>query len=300
MKSLMRKQFLNQNWNSHDLEMTAKWWLILHKTVTEEKGSPHGPEQTVEFQLTGFPTSEGEALRFELKRLIAITSLPKSTVSLPDPDTLVLSLGAMDLDKTELLRFVLAILSGRPFDGLAVEIHFSLLNPRKFDVRSRRPSPTVLIISAQLCQNQLSIKTARRDFPDRFPKSFTSHKNSLLDEEALQAALLEFREKEKVTPQTANRLFSSKAMVYTPKWMDWLIHVPIDQPRFTALLLRALIFASAFTILGLAASLAIEHQVWVIPIVCNIIRFICNVALIGVYTYRVILGSRVSLVSSYV
>ncbi len=255
MKSIICKQFLDQTWASDDLEKAAQCWLLIHEDLAKERKVDYTPTLIVEMELTGFSKYDGDALRTELERRVSSSRMPRFTVSLPDPDTLVLTSSEIGFDQTSLLNLVLSVLSGPLFEGLAIEIRFSLVEARRLTRGNRGSLPSNLIVLAQLNQERLSVKTAMRDFPDGINHATFHHRTWKPDDELVQNVLLEFMETEEVSPQSLHKLFKSKAMAYPLRWLQWLILVPINRPRLTALTLRWVLFAALFVCLDLA----IEH-----------------------------------------
>jgi hypothetical protein len=246
MKSIVRKQFLDQFWDSEDLEKSARCWLIIHEKLAKERGIDYTSALKVEIELTGFAKSEGEALRTELERRVSSKFWPRFAVALPDPDTLILTSTEVGLNETPLLTLVLSILSGRLFDGLAVEIRFNLLDAHRLQGK-KGSVPTKLIVVAQMRQEHLFVKALFRDFLDDSNHNSHHHQRmSIPDDDLLQRVVQEFLEYDEVADQSLNGLFKSKAMNHLPRWIRWITFVPIDEPRFLPLLFRWVVFSTIF------------------------------------------------------
>jgi len=258
MKSIIRKQFLDQTWDSEDLEKAATCWLIIHEELAQKRGIDYTPIQTVEIQLSGFSRRVGDELLHELERRMQNTRPLGWQAELTDADTITMTQYDVGLKQTPLLLSVLPILSGELFDGLAVEVRFALLDTRKLQ-KNKGSVPTVLLAVAQLVQGKLSVKTLFRDFPDGSNhSSLPKQRISIPDDEIIQSVVQEFRDNDEIASPSLSRLFKSRAMKHMPKPVRWLILVPFYRPRLLALLLRCLVFIAIFASLGLAAFAALE------------------------------------------
>ena len=257
MNSLLRKQFVNliwdasENWDAADLVRAARCWLAIHQAYARQQRLDYRAELTTELRLTGFPRYAAEDLRVELERRAASNRSTRFAVGLGDPDTLTVSLGAVGVDQTPFVGQLLSLVSGHLFECSAVEVRFSLVDPQKLKVRRRGKIPSVLSVVGQFQHERLSIRAIMREFPDGSNEPLTVQRVSSKDEETLQTILREFREHERVSAQSLDRLFKSRPMVDIPRWIRWLILVPFDRPRFVGLLLRLIVYVALFSCCGL-------------------------------------------------
>jgi hypothetical protein len=54
MKSLVRKQFVDQLWGVADLDLAAEFWLRLYERAASSRALTPSPRHRIEIRLTGF------------------------------------------------------------------------------------------------------------------------------------------------------------------------------------------------------------------------------------------------------
>ncbi len=119
MQPLIRPEFRPKLWSPADLDAAADHWLWLFDQAPATAG--RDADHRTELLVRGFPIAEREALAAALAE-----RFPSAEVTQPDPDTLTVLGPALDFRATPLTGFGVPRLAGPPFDGLYVEVRFTV------------------------------------------------------------------------------------------------------------------------------------------------------------------------------
>jgi hypothetical protein len=236
MKSLIRREFLNQTWDANDLDGAAEFWLRLYKVVAAANGYSIRPKSELEIQVSGFSQFKGEFLQRELEERIAASDIPNATSSLRDSETLVISTGIRSGQTTPPVGLGLPLLAGSAFEGVVAEVRFRVIGRKgwqdpKLDV--------AMVIVGQLRDGKLLVKSVWRshrhwDEDERFRSTPIEWETEWL------GALNRFKESGVVEEGFA-------AWLSPPSYHDnqrrkrfRLINTPFGRPRWRGLLVRCL------------------------------------------------------------
>jgi hypothetical protein len=256
MKSLVRKQFVDQLWDAASLNEVAEFWLRLYETAARSRAYSRTFTQRLEIRLSGFAKPGGPALCKELEGRVQASDVAEAKVSLTDPDTLVLSSAMTSGDDSPPSGLGLAFLGGPPFQGLVAEIRFRVSG------RERRGGRLggVLVIVGELCDSGILVKAVWRS-------SLAGWEGATRlvlprEEKLLLNGLAEFRTSEEVTPGLAKKVFRLAGGDRIAEWIEKSVVVPFGRGRFPGLLLRIAGFTFGTVASCWLIDLLIEHKFW--------------------------------------
>ncbi|QJW96742.1 hypothetical protein [Frigoriglobus tundricola] len=163
LRSLARWKFVDRMWGPEDLELIAKFWLQLYDEVDHPPHKVWESHQTLELHLTGFTRSASRTVSDELARRLPENGVPVS-VSSADPDTLVAITKPREGDRRPLIGVGVAALAGGPFDGMLVEIRFTVADAGATE-GVRGLFGATLVIVGELRGGTVAVKSVWADPP---------------------------------------------------------------------------------------------------------------------------------------
>ncbi len=276
MKSLVRKQFVDQLWDVASLDEVAEFWLRLYETAARSRAYSRSFTQRLEIRLSGFAKPDGPALCKELERRVQASDMAEAKVSLADPDTLVLSSAKTAGDDSPPSGLGLAFLGGPPFRGLVAEIRFRI---------SGRERPAgrlggVLVIIGELCDSGILVKAVWRSSLNGWEGA--SRLVVPREEKLLLKGLAEFQTSEEVTPGLAKKVFRLAGGDLIADWLEKSVVVPFGRGRLPGLLLRIAGFTFGTVASCWLIDLLIEHKFW-LPLLLLGLLLIIPALLLGFF-----------------
>jgi|GEM_PF-2861727 len=241
LRSLIRVKFIDRVWGREDLELIAEFWLRLYD---EAKHLPHQSwksHQFLELHLTGVPRFATATVSEELARRLFEARVPVR-VSTADPDKLVAKTEPREGNHKPLPGLGIHALAGALFDGLLVEIRFTVADEGATEQIPGLVGATLVIVG-ELRDGTILVKSL---WPD---PAFVTHETSWAEisewEDHLLATFNKFRRRKTIRNEDAISLFNlSNEMHQRPSkpFLQRLLYTSFGKPRFPGLLLR--LFAS--------------------------------------------------------
>lgn len=279
LRSLALWKFVDRTWGAKDLEDIAKFWLRLYDAADHPPYSSRESDQTLELYLTGFMRSATEIVSAELTRRLSDAGL-SVTVSADGPDTLVVKTKPREGRLTPFTGLGIHALAGAPFDGLVVEIRYTVAK-----AGATKPSPKLvgatLVIVGELKSGSVLVKTLWPAWA--FVRSKREWTTSHDWPDDLLAAFDRYRTVNKVNWEVAQELFNRPPVIRPAKSTQWLTSVfvtfpsrlgtqllspPFGRPRLRGLLVRCAILLVVFAIWAPPTMVAqINKSIWQVHLV---------------------------------
>jgi hypothetical protein len=266
MRHLIRQQLLDLSWDAADLEDAAEFWLRLYERANRSAWFPATPCHAVEIRLRGFARPQADAIEAELRERLLSTPFPDPAITRPDPDTVALSSGFVEIDEKPPAGLGVPLLRGEPFDGLLAEVRFTVAGFRGEPEGKGRGASTLVLVG-ELRRGRLKVKAVWRTGAAGWEDDL-QWSAPWTEEAAWLEALEEFRDSGWVPDELAGKLFPGHTADWIARLPVRLIHVSLDGPRLGGLLLRLGIFALVFTLGGWLAAAAVGKERWFLLVVC--------------------------------
>jgi hypothetical protein len=292
MKSLVRKQFVDQLWGVADLDAAAEFWLRLYERAASSRALAPSPRHRIEIRLTGFPKHTGEALRRELESRAAASDICRPEVVMSNPETLLLTSGTEPGDIAPPGGLGVPILSGPPFDGLVAEIRI-IADGREGRLIGTKYADGALVIVGELRDGGLLVKAIWRSESVELEGNMHWATPSPY-EVSLLAGFEEFRKTGEVAKSLAKKFFKPATDDYFG-WLTFRWILPrMDRPRLSELLLRISIFVATFTALACITYRAVndEEWLWLGLVILVDFYFACLFAAFAVIETRLVFAYR--------
>jgi hypothetical protein len=134
LRSLTLTKSDDRVWGRDDLDALARYWFRMYEVADHPPHAPLESSQSLEVRLSGFTRSAKHAVADEVSR-----RLPDAKVSEDGPDTLVAQAQPRGGDRLPVSGLGAPALAGAPFDGLMIELRFTIA-----DARATGPGPNVV------------------------------------------------------------------------------------------------------------------------------------------------------------
>lgn len=245
-RSLVRWKFVDRNWDSETLTRLAEFWLRLFEAAEGRGSGVREPYQALELRLTGFTRSMTRAVADALARQLHESGVTVD-VSSDDPDTLVAKTKRRTTDREPFPGFGVHALAGAPFDGLVVELRFTVAES------SSPPAGAMLVVVGELRDGTVAVKAIWADLPTIVVDE--GRWESYAWEDHILAAFDNFRSYDKVDREFATACFSLAPDVSgrsPDHFISWGVNVPFGRPR-----LRGLLFACIYLLVLCAISVTL-------------------------------------------
>ncbi len=264
MRSLVRWKFVDRTWEPDDLELFAKFWLRLYEQADHPPDESWESHQTLELHLTGFPRSVTQPVADELARRLSEAGVPVD-VSSPDGDTLVAKAKPREGNQPPLLGRGIQALAGAPFDGMVVEIRYTVADAGATEWAPKLVGATLVVVG-QLRGGAVAVKSVWVD--PAFMRYEGCWGTPPEWEDHILAFFDHYRSRDKVKRVFARDLFNhllqkpprGLAAAFRRGWR-WLVDVPLGRPRLGGLILRVVILVATFALIVTAFVLGLEFQV---------------------------------------
>ncbi len=274
LRVFARREFVDRVWGTEALDLAARFWLQAHDEADHPPHKSWDAHQILELHLTGFARAAVDAVSSELPKRFPTEHV---TVSALDPDTRVAKVGPREGTRRPVPGLGVSALAGAPFDGLVVEIRYTVA-----DAGATEPTPglvgATLVIVGELRNGSVLVKLVWAD-PAFRPGADTSRVPGA-GERSLPAALEHFRRRDTVD-RWVRELFAPSprrplGQRLAARW-QWLVDVPFERPRGAALVRR---LAAAVLIPFLAAVMFIvgdefEQPGWFLPPFVMLVPWAC-------------------------
>jgi hypothetical protein len=260
MRNLLRPRFLDLLWDTVEFDELAECWLCLYERADAKMSFRARPYYALEIRLRGFACCRTEAVEAELCRRLLTPAFPGPLVFRPDPDTLAFTSGCANLTEQPVEGLGLYLLRGKPFDGLLVEVRFTAAGFRHGPEGKSKAEGTVIVVG-ELRDGRVLVKSLWKTGPTGW-EDVPHWSTPWADEPNLLGALSKFRVTGTVPDDLASKCFTSRFADRVGQLSVALTSVPLDQPRLGGLLLRSLIFVTAFAIAANVAAIAVVAGLW--------------------------------------
>ncbi len=267
MNSFARKQFLDRTFDAEDLDDLAAFWKAVYAARRQKR-----KEVIAKFEVTEFLRDAGPTLYDEVLRRAEELDLTEATISLTDPNTLVVDLGTA----TVLPSVGMELFAGDLFDGLAIKVRFRVIDKPRPGWSLIRGEAHYMVnlpleLLGELRDGAILAKVLRRPVRELNIGHYGNWDSVSDREEArLIAGFDEFRESVKVSSKLYKKVLLSPAGV----WFGWLVmrfmYVPIMAgPRLLGLMSRFAVFTACFTFMGYLIYRMVEHDewIWILPLI---------------------------------
>lgn len=240
IRSLARVKFIDRKWAGRNLDDLAEYWSRLCQRAEGARNRDWNPEHALELRLTGFPRVAGQTIRATLTQRYAAIGL---TVTMPDPDTLIISWWLAEALPPGL---GLPLLTETYFDGLAIEIRLCF-SEQSGPLESTTVRGFTLVLSGRLLDNKLLVKSLWGGHAD-------ASENGIYDaptpwEKKLLAGFDRFRETGDITRRLAKALFFPDEPPDEGA-VSRLMNVPFGRQRLFGLIVRCVVVALGLAIAG--------------------------------------------------
>lgn len=261
LRHLIRTAFIDSVWGAADLNEAADFWVRLFEVAARKGRFGDIVYHAVEVRLQGFPRHQAEVVRDAFARRLADGDFPDPHLLLTDADTLVFSSGYAPLDQAPVEGLVIPCLAGAPFDGLLVELRFTVAAFRRerveafgegFRAATHRPvgkskAEGTLVLVGELRDGRLHLKAAWRRGPFDDDNEIQLWNARWGNEAAWLKALETFGESGAVPKRLAMGCFLTRGSERFGRLQARLIYVPHDRPRLGGLVWRLAFFALVTT-----------------------------------------------------
>ena len=253
LRSLVRFKFVDRCWGAETFQALAEFWVCLFDEAEHPQRECWETHQTLEFRLTGFARSASIAFSQELTRRFFEAGVPVE-LSADDPDTIVAKAQSRKGNSPPYGGLGIDALGGPLFDGMLVEIRFTVVDRSANEEPSGSVGATLVVVGA-IQEGTVAVKAIWVDPP--FMTSENAWQAQFPGEDQLLAAFDEYRTIKQVDSRVATALFNSwrSAPIRKAKGIEAWLNVPFGQPRLRGLLLRGGILS--VLIIGYVTSLAL-------------------------------------------
>lgn len=259
---LIRRDFPDLVWDAADLDAVAEFWLRLYEEAARSRGFGRTPDHDTEIRLRGFPRHAGEDVLRELAEHADLGDFPEGEIDRPDPDTLMISTGALRGEERPPVGLGLPILASGTFDGLMVEIRFRAVGDEAKIIRKGKVESTLVIVG-ELRAEALLVKGLWRVGSHGWEDKLAWFA-VWPDQEKWLAAFEQFRDTNAIPRALAKKLFVNHGADNSAGFIVKCIHVPLEKPRLGGLLIRATGFAIAATAMAFLITWAFDRDEWLL------------------------------------
>lgn len=203
LRSLVRGKFVDRTWSQEDLDLIAKFWLLLYQKQCAPSDKPPAFHQILEICLTNSQLSATAGISEALARRLLEAGVPVE-VSATDLDTLIAKTKPRSGNEPPFAGLGIPALAGAPFDGLVVEIRFTVVDASMY-WRSAGLIGATLVIVGELCNGTVAVKSLWVD-PAFVPNASAWQTPPDWDDRLL-AAFDRFRSDNEVNEELARAVF---------------------------------------------------------------------------------------------
>jgi hypothetical protein len=256
---LTRPQFLDRAWSADDLNAVAEFWLRLYEVAARPHGFAASPDHVTEIRLRGVPRADADRVAGEFTRRAAGSDFGFPRVDRPDPDTLTFTTDRLEGGESPPTGLGLPVLDSGAFDGLMVEFRLTATGAQGSLFGTTVAITLVLV--GEVRAGVFVLKTLWRSGSSEWEDELCWHAVWPSQDEFL-AALEAYRDTGAVPAGLAKNLFPPRGADRVGHWVVRLVRVPLDKPRLKGLVLRWLIFAVIFGLIGWGIWAAVEDESW--------------------------------------